>query len=144
MVTAQTTREMRGMAIANTIGRRNNPDVSIQRLNNWPTKSNHNQTMISGMLLPRIILADGHVIAPTLRSDISNVSMFTRLNLANYFERKSISIHFQTFQLQKAELGEIICQKCGSANYKKFGVRHNKDSTYSTLSLSKIVHIDSS
>lgn len=30
---AMTTREMRGMAIANEIGRRNNPDVSIRRLN---------------------------------------------------------------------------------------------------------------
>ncbi|MGB8934048.1 MAG: hypothetical protein WCC17_02940 [Candidatus Nitrosopolaris sp.] len=29
----QTTREMRGLAIANTIGRRNNLDVTIQRLN---------------------------------------------------------------------------------------------------------------
>jgi hypothetical protein len=42
-----TTREMRGMAIANTIGRRNNPDVSIQRLNKLVYKvksqSNHDK-----------------------------------------------------------------------------------------------------
>jgi hypothetical protein len=45
MVTATTTREMRGMAIASTIGRRNNPDVCIQRLNKLTyrvkSESNH-------------------------------------------------------------------------------------------------------
>ena len=48
---AMTTREMRGMAIANEIGRRNNPDVSIQRMNKLTYKVKSQSNHDHGILL---------------------------------------------------------------------------------------------
>jgi hypothetical protein len=55
-------------------------------------------------------------------------------------------IYFDTFSNipnTESKLGEIICQKCGSPNYKKFGVRHNRAATFNGI-YAKIVIADSS
>jgi len=132
------------MAIANEIGRRNNPDVSIQRLNKLTYK---------------------------VKSQSSNDRCYTVVDTYNdgwtcecldftfrHFECKYVhavkfskllrkKIYFDTFAnvpITESKLGEIICQKGGSANYKKFGVRHNKDSGDIQRFYAKIVDTDSS
>src|SRR5712691_12872838 len=128
MVTQPTTREMRGMAIANTIGRRNNPDVSIQRMNKLTYKvksqSNHEKwytfidTYNEGWTCDCADFTFRHFECKHIHA----VKFSKLLRKKIYFDT------FSNIPITESKLGEIICQKCGSPNYKKFGIRHNKDS----------------
>jgi hypothetical protein len=50
-------------------------------------------------------------------------------------------IYQATYSLQESSVaGQIICQRCSSTNYKKFGIRHNKNSVqrYSKISMQEL------
>lgn len=116
------------MAIADTIGRRNNPDVSIQRLNKLTyrvkSESNHDKwyTVIN-------TYKEGWTCdCPDFTFRRVECKHIHAVKFSKLLRKK---IYFDTFvgiPPIQSKIGEIICQKCGSTNYKKFGIRHNKDS----------------
>lgn len=123
-----TTREMRGMAIANEIGRRNNPNVNIQRMNKLTyrvqSQSNHDNWYV--------------VINAYKNGWTCECADFTfrhleckHIHAVKFSKLLRKKIYFDTFAnipLTEIKVDEIVCRKCGSANYKKFGIRHNKQS----------------
>lgn len=66
------------------------------------------------------------------RRDIPRSTYIRRtLDIVKFSKLLRKKIYFDTFAnipITESKLGEIICQKCGNTNYKKFGIRHNKDS----------------
>ena len=99
--------------------------------------------MISGILLPSIIQADGRVIVLILRSDILNVNTFTPSNLANYFERKSISTHLQTYRSEKAKSAKLFVKNVLARITKNLASDITKIAATFSGIYARIVHIDS-
>ena len=128
MATAPTTREMRGMAIANTIGRRNNPDVSNQRMNKLTYKVKSQSSHDKWYTVVKEYESGWTCDCPDFTFRHLECKHVRAVKFSKLLRKK---IYFDTFAnipIAESKLGEIICQKCGSPNYKKFGVRHNKDS----------------
>jgi transposase-like protein len=128
MVTQPTTREMRGMAIANTIGRRNNPDVSIQRLNKLAYKVKSQSNHDKWYTVTKDYSSGWTCDCPDFTFRHFECKHVHAVKFSKLLHKK---IYFDTFAnvpIIESKVGEIICQKCGSPNYKKFGIRHNKDS----------------
>jgi len=123
-----TARESRGLAIANEIGRRNSPDVSIQRLNKLSyrvkSQTNHDMwyTVIKDYTIGWICDCPDCTFRHVECKHIHAVKFSKLLRKKIYFDT------FANIPIAESKIGEIICQKCGSPNYKKFGIRHNKDS----------------
>jgi len=123
-----TTREMRGMAIANTIGRRNNPDVSIQRLNKLAYKVKSQSNNDKWYTVAKDYSSGWTCDCPDFTFRHFECKHVHAVKFSKLLRKK---IYFDTFAnipATESKLGEIIYQKCGSPNYKKFGIRHNKDS----------------
>ncbi len=128
MATAPTTREMRGMAIANTIGRRNNPDVSNQRMNKLTYKVKSQSSHDKWYTVVKEYESGWTCDCPDFTFRHLECKHIRAVKFSKLLRKK---IYFDTFAnipIAESKLGEITCQKCGSPNYKKFGVRHNKDS----------------
>ena len=123
-----TTREMRGLAMASEIGRRNNPDVSIKRMNKLTYKvksqSNHDNwyTVINTY--------DSGWVCDCPDFTFRNIEC-KHVHCVKFSKLLRKKVYLDTFAnkpiIPESKVGEIICQKCGSLNYKKFGIRHNKN-----------------
>jgi putative transposase len=123
-----TTREMRGLAMASEIGRRNNPDVSIKRMNKLTYKvnsqSNHDNwytvinTYDSGWVCDCPDFTFRHLECKHVHC-VKFSKLLRKKVYLDTFANKPI--------IPESKVGEIICQICGSLNYKKFGIRHNKN-----------------
>jgi transposase-like protein len=119
---------MRGMAIANTIGRRNNPDVSIQRLNKLAYKVKSQSNNDKWYTVAKDYSSGWTCDCPDFTFRHFECKHVHAVKFSKLLRKK---IYFDTFAnipATESKLGEIIYQKCGSPNYKKFGIRHNKDS----------------
>jgi transposase-like protein len=123
-------REMRGLALANTIGRRSNLDVSIQRLNKLTYKVRSQtspdtwysviKTYSQGWTCDCPDYSFRHVECKHIHAD-----KFSKLLRKQIYQD---TFPTQTALVLSEKRGQIFCQKCSSMNYKKFGVRHNKPS----------------
>jgi transposase-like protein len=84
--------------------------------------------MIIGILLSILMIVVGFVIVPILHLDILNGKHVHCVKFSKLLRKK---VYLDTFAnkpiIPESKVGEIICQKCGSLNYKKFGIRHNKN-----------------
>jgi transposase-like protein len=125
MVTEPTTREMRGMAMANSIGRRNNPDVSIKRLNKLTYKVKSQSSDDKWYTVIKVYNTGWtcDCLDYTFRHDECK-----HIHAVKFSKLLKKKIYYDTFAdkpIIESKVGEIVCQRCGSTNYKKFGIRHN-------------------
>jgi putative transposase len=118
-----TTREIRGMAIANEIGRRNNPDVTIQRMDKLTYKVQSQSNKDKWYVVINTYHDGWTCDCPDYIFRHLECKHVHAVKFSKLLRKK---IYFDTFP--NIPDIEIICQKCGSTNYKKFGVRHNKQS----------------
>jgi hypothetical protein len=129
------TRKMRGMEIANTIGNRSSKAVSIKRLNKLAYKvrsqSNEDQwynvinTYDDGWICECLDFQSRHQPCKHIHA-----VQFSKL-LRKKIYQDTILQPLQELQKQEVvptsiESGQIVCPKCFSPTYQKFGIRHNK------------------
>ena len=134
------TREMRGLEMAKRIGRRNEPDVCIQRLNKLTYKvksQSQNGTWYS--VVKQYGKNEGdhhqegqwtcdcpdHTYRHVICKHIHTV-LFSKLLRKKVYQDSLIQIPINQTIIEATKLGKILCQKCGSENYEKSGIRHNK------------------
>jgi SWIM zinc finger len=125
MVTGPTTREMRGMAMANSIGRRNNPDVTIQRLNKLTYKVKSQSSDDKWYTVIKVYNSGWTCDCPDYTFRHDECKHIHAVKFSKLLKKK---IYYDTFAdrpIIESKVGEIVCQRCGSTNYKKFGIRHN-------------------
>jgi putative transposase len=128
-------RKMRGMEIANTIGSRSTKAVSIQRLNKLAYKvrsqTNPDQwynvinTYDDGWICECLDFQARHLACKHIHA-----VQFSKL-LRKKIYQDTILQPLQELQKQEVvptsiESGQIVCPKCYSPTYQKFGIRHNK------------------
>ena len=136
-----TSRELRGLAMAKgAIGRRGNPDVSIQRMNKLTYKV---KSQSDPSKWYTVIRAYGSNIGEREKThwtcdcpdftfrhvDCKHVHavIFSKLLRKKVYQDTLLQTPINQHILNEGkELGKILCQRCGSENYKKHGVRHNK------------------
>jgi putative transposase len=124
-----TTRETRGLALASTIGKRNNPEVTIKRYNKltYKVKSQSSDTwytVIKSYSEGWTCDCPDYSFRHTECKHIHAV-VFSKLLRKQIFQD---TFPTQTALVLSEKIGQIFCQKCSSMNYKKFGVRHNVNS----------------
>jgi transposase-like protein len=128
-------RKMRGLEIANTIGNRSAKAVSIRRLNKlaYKVRSQTNQdqwynvinTYDDGWICECLDFQSRHLTCKHIHA-----VQFSKL-LRKKIYQDTILQPLQDLQNQEVnpvavESGQIVCPKCFSPTYQKFGIRHNK------------------
>jgi transposase-like protein len=128
-------RQIRGMEIANTIGNRSAKAVSIKRLNKlaYKVRSQTNQdqwynvinTYDDGWMCECLDFQARHQSCKHIHA-----VHFSKL-LRKKIYQDTILQPLQELQKQDVnpsaiDLGQIVCPKCFSQTYQKFGIRHNK------------------
>jgi transposase-like protein len=145
-----TAREKRGLEMAKGIGRRNEPDVSIQRMNKLTYKV---KSQSEAGKWYTVIKQYGRAFGDDARDgqwtcDCPD-SIFRKVTckhvhavlFSKLLRKKVYQDTFPTPINQNVisanKLGQVVCQRCGSSEYKKNGIRHNKKAgeiqTYSCL-----------
>jgi hypothetical protein len=107
---AMTTREMRGMAIANEIGRRNNPDVSIQRLNKLAYKVKSQSNHDKWYTVTKDYSSEWTCDCPDFTFRHLECKHVHAVKFSKLLRKK---IYFDTFAnipITESKIGEIICQ----------------------------------
>lgn len=146
-----TEREMRGLEMAKGIGRRNEPDVSIQRMNKLTYKV---RSQSDPQRWYTVIKQYARTFGENAKSGewtcdcpdftfrhvtckhVHGVIFSKLLRKKVYLDTFPTPINQNIICANK--LGQVVCQRCGSSEYKKNGIRHNKKAggiqTYSCLS----------
>ena len=133
-------RELRGLEMARAIGRRNNPDVSIQRMNKLTYKVRSQASADKWYTVIRQHgwnESDRHVDAKwtcdcpdhtfrNVQCKHIHAVIFSKLLRKKVYQDTVLQTPINQTVVEANELGKIVCQRCGSENYKKHGVRHNK------------------
>ena len=134
----QNAREVKGLAMANSIGEKGQPDVAIQRLNKLTYKVRSQSSAEKWYTVVRTdIKAEWTCDCPDFsfrlikqidkRCKHIHAVQFSKLLRTRIYHDQLIQTPInQDIINEAAKIGKIMCQKCGSENYKKFGVRHNK------------------
>lgn len=126
--------------MANEIGRRNNPDVSIQRMNKLTYKVKSQSDPSKWYLVVKEYartFGDKHDGKWSCRCpDYTfrhieckhiHAVIFSKLLRKKVYKDVLLGLSPNQQVINEAiDLGKIVCQKCGSSNYEKSGVRHNK------------------
>jgi putative transposase len=124
-----TTREIRGLEMANKFGIANQPDVSIQRLNKLtykvrsqsdPSKWYSVFKIINGWRCECPDFVFRHVTCKHIHAVIFSKLLRKKI----YHDTFPTPINQNTIDAKN--LGKIVCKRCGSQNFCKWGVRHNK------------------
>jgi hypothetical protein len=141
-------REMKGLAMAKGIGRRNEPGVCIQRLNKL-TYEVKSQTDASKWYT--VIKQYSKTFGENIRDgqwtcdcpDFSfraaskkdgmtdgeckhiHAVLFSKLLRKKVYQDSLIQTPINQTVIEANKVGKIVCQRCGSENYKKWGMRHN-------------------
>ncbi|MEP0823951.1 MAG: DDE-type integrase/transposase/recombinase [Nitrososphaera sp.] len=120
-------REMKGLEMAKEFNSK--PDVSIQRLNKLaykvrsqsdPSKWYSVFKIINGWRCECPDFVYRHVTCKHIHAVI-----FSKL-LRKRVYRDTFPTPINQHIIDAKKLGKIVCQRCGSENYKKHGIRHNK------------------
>lgn len=125
-----TSREIKGMSMVNTIGRRNNPDVSIQRLNKLTYKV-RSQTSPDIWYTVIKSYSDGWTCdCPDYGFRHTECKHIHAVKFSKLLRKQIYQDVYptQTTLALSNKIGQVCCQRCTCTNYKKFGVRHNKNS----------------
>jgi putative transposase len=136
MVTIQpmlTAREMRGMQMANAIGRRDNPEVAIQRLNKLTYKVKSQSSADTWYTVIKTYSDGWTCDCPdfTFRKiECKHVHCvkFSKLLRKKIYQDTYLLQQQTTINQDALNVGQVVCQRCSSTNYKKFVIRHNKKS----------------
>ncbi|MEW6605623.1 MAG: SWIM zinc finger family protein, partial [Thermoproteota archaeon] len=129
-------REMKGLAMASTIGKANESDVSIQRLNKLTFKV-RSQNDASKWYTVFKIINGWRCECPDFTYRLSKLSgqqsLCKHIHAVIFSKLLRKRVYQDTFPtpinqsiIDAAKVGKIVCQRCGSENYKKSGMRHNK------------------
>lgn len=133
-------REIKGLEMAKKIGQRNEPDVSIQRLNKltYKVKSQTDASKWYTVIKQYAKtfgenIRDGqwtcdcpdHSFRHVICKHIHAV-LFSKLLRKKVYQDSLIQTPINQTVVEANKLGRVVCQKCGSENYKKIGIRHNK------------------
>jgi transposase-like protein len=134
-----TTRELRGLEMAKGIGKENQPDVSIQRLNKLTYKVKSQTDAAKWYTVVKQYaktfgenVRDGewtcdcpdHTFRKLVCKHIHAVLFSKLLRKKVYQDTFQTPINQDIIEANK--IGKIVCQKCASVNYQKFGIRKNK------------------
>jgi putative transposase len=132
-------REIKGLEMAKRIGRHNEPDVSIQRLNKLTYKVKSQTDAQKWYTVVKQYaktfgenVRDGqwtcdcpdHTFRKLVCKHIHAV-VFSKL-LRKKVYQDTFPTPINQSIIQSTQLGKIVCQRCGSENYKKYGMRDNK------------------
>ena len=128
-----TVREMRGMAMANTIGRRDNLEVSIKRLNKLTYKVKSQSSVDKWYIVVKTYNSGWTCECPDYTYRNVECKHIHCVKFSKLLRKK---IYQDTYHLREQatisqdalKVGQIVCQKCSNTNYKKFGMRYNKKS----------------
>ncbi|MEP0824001.1 MAG: DDE-type integrase/transposase/recombinase [Nitrososphaera sp.] len=138
MVTVPNAREMRGMEMARAIS--DKPDVAIQRLNKltYKVKSQSDASKFYTVIKQYSKtygdnMRDGkwtcdcpdHTFRNVICKHIHAV-LFSKLLRKKVYQDNLIQTPINQNIIDANKVGKIVCQRCGSENHKKWGVRHNK------------------
>lgn len=133
-------RQIKGLEMAKGIGRRNEPDVSIQRLNKLTYKVRSQTDANKWYTVVKQYtknfgenVRDGqwtcdcpdHTYRHVICKHIHAV-LFSKLLRKKVYQDNLIQTPINQSIIEATKLGKILCQRCGSENYKKHGIRHNK------------------
>lgn len=136
----QRSRELKGLEMAKKIGRRNEPDVSIQRLNKltYKVRSQSDSTKWYTVIKQYTKtmgenIRDGkwmcdcpdHAFRNVVCKHIHAV-LFSKLLRRKVYQDSLVQIPINQNIIEANKISKIVCQRCGSENYKKDGIRHNK------------------
>jgi hypothetical protein len=128
-------RKVRGLEIANTIGNRSAKAVSIKRLNKlaYKVRSQTNQDQWYNVINT---YDDGWIYeCLDFQARHQNCKHIHAVHFSKLLRKKiyqdTILQPLQELQKQDVnptanDLGQIVCPKCFSQTYQKFGIRHNK------------------
>lgn len=128
-------RKVRGLEIANTIGNRSAKAVSIKRLNKlaYKVRSQSNQDQWYNVINT---YDDGWICeCLDFQARHQNCKHIHAVHFSKLLRKKiyqdTILKPLQELQKQDVnpiavEIGQIVCPKCFSPTYQKFGIRHNK------------------
>jgi putative transposase len=140
METTPDARELRGLEMAKAIGRRNNLDVSIQRMNKLTYKVRSQSSADKWYTVIRQHgwnESDRHVDAKwtcdcpdhtfrNVQCKHIHAVVFSKLLRKKVYQDTLLQTPINQTVVEANELGKIVCQRCGSENYSRWGVRHNK------------------
>lgn len=133
-------RQIKGMEMAKGVGRRDEADVSIQRMNKLTYKvrsQSDSSTWYTVIKQYARQFGEGirngkwtcdcpdHTYRNVTCKHIHAVVFSKLLRKRVYHDTFQTPIN-QNILSEAAKLGKIFCQKCGSENYKKHGIRDNK------------------
>ena len=138
--TQEKARELRGLEMAKAIGRRNNPDVSIQRMNKLTYKVRSQSDPSKWYTVIRQHgwnESDHHVDAKwtcdcpdhtyrNVQCKHIHAVVFSKLLRKKVYQDTLMQTPVSQTVIEANELGKTVCQRCGSSNYSKWGIRHNK------------------
>lgn len=141
MQAASNARELKGLEMAEGIGRRNEPDVSIQRLNKltYKVKSQSNPEKWYTVVKQYAKtfgenIRDGewtcdcpdHCFRKVVCKHIHAV-LFSKLLRKKVYQDNLLQTPINQNIIDEAnKISRIVCQKCASMKFKKDGIRHNK------------------
>jgi len=136
MVTVTNAREMKGLEMANRFGGTDDPDVSIQRLNKLAYKV-RSQSDPSKWYTVYKIINGWRCECPDWQFRLSRISgqqsLCKHIHAVIFSKLLRKKIYQDTFPtpinqniIDANKVGKIVCQRCGSENYKRDGVRYNK------------------
>jgi putative transposase len=122
-------REIKGLEMANSFGGANELDVSIQRLNKLTYKVRSQSDPCKWYSVFKIINGwrcdcPDFIFRHITCKHIHAVIFSKLLRKKIYQDTFQTPINQNIIDAKK--LGKIVCQRCGSENYKKYGVRDNK------------------
>ncbi|HEY7079109.1 MAG TPA: integrase core domain-containing protein [Nitrososphaeraceae archaeon] len=127
MTTELTTRQMRGLEIANTL--------ALQRLNKLTyrvqSQSDPNKWYIATQTYKEgwICECPDYVYRHLECKHIHAVKFSKLLRKKIYQDTFAPLVNSENLSNYNAvDIGQVVCPKCVSSNYKKFGIRHNKNS----------------
>jgi putative transposase len=133
-------REMKGLAMAKGIGKQNEPDVCIQRLNKltYKVKSQTDASKWYTVIKQYAKtfcdnIRDGqwtcdcpdHCFRNVVCKHIHAV-LFSKLLRKKVYQDSLIQTPINQTIIEATELEKILCQRYGSENFKRDGIRHNK------------------
>jgi putative transposase len=139
MVTVENAREMKGLEMANRLGSKNEPDVSIQRLNKLTYKVRSQSDPSKWYSVYKIIngwrceCPDWQFRLSKLKGNESlckhiHAVIFSKLLRKRIYHDTVFQTPINQHIIEATKLGQIVCQRCGSQNYRKHGIRDNKHS----------------
>lgn len=134
-------RQMKGLEMASSFGKRDQPDVTIQRLNKvtYKVKSQSDPCKWYMVIMqygsekfPRWYGESGwtcdcpdHTFRHVICKHIHAV-LFSKLLRKKIYHDTLLQTPIDQNIINANSLGKVVCQRCGSENYKKHGLRDNK------------------